>query len=76
MSEKLYVHENGVCWVNTDKVLMENPYPLLASFASTVGRAGMGGQETEGKTTLRKGPRAEMGPRPIPATLCSLAVRS
>lgn len=53
MSEKLHVHENGACWASADKALMENPCPLLAPFAATAGTAGMGGQETEGKTTLR-----------------------
>lgn len=53
MSKKLCVHEDGLCWANTDKGLMENPCSLLASFASTAGTSGMCGQETEGKTTLR-----------------------
>lgn len=46
MSKKLHVHESGVSRANTDKAVVENPCPLLASFASAAGEAGVGGQET------------------------------
>lgn len=58
MSKKLRVHENGVFWANTDRALMENPCPLLASFASTAGTAGMGGQENEGKQHSEEGTKS------------------